>query len=171
MELHRNINRTVIVSFFALFLGTSAAQAHHESETLPLRAGDAADTCVANSQQIRVTVKGTTHKGLLKVELYKPDDKFLKDESRKVRLPAKDGPMMVCLNIDAPGTFAVTGYHDLDADRSLDKSWNFKPKEPFGVVNAETLKEKKRPKFEQVSFEVGPKGADVILILVDPKEK
>lgn len=148
---------------------SSAAWAHHDSGTLPLKETDKADACVADGQQIRVSVKGASHQGLVKVELYKPADKFLKDETRKIRVAADDKPFRVCINIDAPGTFAIAGYNDLDADRKLDKSWNFKPQEPFGVVNSDRLKKKKRPKFKQVSFDVGVNGVDVDLILVDPK--
>ncbi len=147
----------------------SSAFAHHETDSLPLFPADAADTCDDTAMQIRVTVKGAQHKGIAKVEFYRPNDKFLKDETRKVRVPASDKPFRVCINIDEPDTFAVAGYNDLDADRKLDKSFPFKPKEPFGVVNSDRLKKKKRPKFKEVSFEVGPGGADVVLILVDPK--
>jgi len=147
------------------------AAAHHDTDTLPLYPRDMADACDDTAQQIRVTVKGAQHKGLVKVELYKPDDKFLKDESRKVRVPASDEPFRVCMNVDAPGTYAVAGYNDLDANRKIKMSWTFKPKEPFGVVNSDRLKKKKRPKFHQVSFEVGAEGADVTLILVDPNAK
>lgn len=152
-----------------VLLTSGAAHAHHETDSLPLFERDLADACDDSGQQIRVTVKGAQHQGLAKVELYRPDDKFLKDESRKVRVPASDEPFRVCINIPEPGTYAIVGYNDLDADRKLDKTWNFKPKEPFGVVNAHRLTKKKRPKFHEVSFEVGSEGADVDLILVDPK--
>lgn len=150
---------------------TAPAFAHHETDTLPLYPRDKADACDDNTMQIRVTVKGASHVGLAKVELYKPDDNWLKDETRKVRVPAEDGPFRVCINVNEVGTYAIAGYHDQDANRKLNKSFPFKPKEPFGVVNQDKLKKKKRPKFKQVSFEVGPGGVDVDLILIDPKDK
>lgn len=152
-------------------VGAPLAHAHHETDSLPLYPHDKPDVCVENGQQIRVTVKGAQHKGIAKVEFYKPHNKWLKDEYRKVRVPANDAPFRVCINVDEIGTYAVVGYNDLDADRRLDKKWNFKPKEPFGAVNAHKLKKKKIPKFDQVSFEVGPTGIDVELIYVDPKSK
>jgi len=166
----RNILRSASLSagLLVVLSGFSPAFAHHESDTLPLFPRDAADACVDGSQQIRVTVKDAQHKGLVKVELYRPDDKFLRDETRKARVAASDIPFRVCFDIAEPGTYAIVGYNDLDADRKLDKKL-FKPKEPFGAVNSDKLKNrKKRPKFKQVSFEVGPQGADVDLILVDP---
>ena len=164
------LSRSVLISGLMIAGGFApSVWAHHDSDSLPLVETDKADVCAPGTQQIRVTVKGAQHQGLVKVELYKPEDKFLKDETRKVRVPAHNEPFQVCINLDAPGTYAIAGYNDLDADRKLDKTWKFRPKEPFGVVNQHRLKKKKRPKFEQISFEVGATGVDVDLILVDPK--
>ena len=160
------LNTGILIATLMTISGAQQALAHHETDSLPLYPRDAADQCVDDGLQIRVTVEGAQHKGLVKVELYSPDDKFLKDETRKVRVPASDEPFRVCMNIDAPGTYAVAGYNDLDADRKIDKKL-FKPDEPFGVVNSDKVEGKKRPKFHQVSFEVGEKGADVKLILID----
>lgn len=167
----KNIVKFVMTGLTGIAVFSSSAYAHHETETLPLYPRDAADVCDDNALQVRVTVKDAFHQGLAKVELYKPNDKWLKDETRKVRVPASDKPFRVCMNLESVGTYAIVGYNDLDADRKLDKSITFKPKEPFGVVNQDRLKKKARPKFDQVSFEVGPGGIDVDLILVDPRAK
>ena len=164
------LSKTTLAGLMILGMIAPAATAHHETDSLPLYPRDAADVCDASATQIRVTVTGAAHQGLAKVELYKPEDNWLKDETRKVRVEAQDGPFQVCMNVE-PGTYAIVGYHDRNANRKLDKKFPFKPKEPFGVVNQDRLTKKKRPKFKQVSFVVAEGGIDVDLILVDPKAK
>ena len=58
-------------------------------------------------------------------------------------------------------------YHDLDADRKLDKRWDFTPDEPYGLSNNPEIKKRRIPKFEEAQFEVGPAGADIVINLVD----
>ncbi len=161
--------KTGIFSLAAMTLIAGSTWAQDNSSELPLYPRDAADVCDDNATQIRVTVTGASAQGIAKVELYKPEDNWLKDETRKVRVAAQDGPFRVCMTVE-PGTYAIAGYHDQNANRKLDKKFPFKPKEPFGVVNQDRLTKKKRPKFKQVSFVVAEGGADVNLILVDPKD-
>jgi len=91
---------------------------------------DKADTCVADALQIRVTVHNISKVGILKLELF-GERKFLKKEGklRRIRVPAEDVKQTVCINLPAPGDYAVVGYHDKDGDRRLKKAWNYKPKE------------------------------------------
>lgn len=166
----RNIKLFSITALAALS-AAPAAYAHHESGELPIYERDLPDTCVPGAQQIRVTIIGATHKGLVKLELYSdasPDDFLEKDgRLRRIRVPARDEPISVCINVDAPGRFAVAGYHDLDADRRLDKKWNFKPKEPYGLSNNPKFKVRKKPSFDVAAFDVSASGADIDFILVD----
>ena len=152
-------------------LVSTSAFAHHDSGELPIFPRDLPDTCVPGAMQIRVTIKDATHEGMVKLELYseaQPKDFLEKDgRLRRIRVPAQDEPILVCINVDKPGRFAVAGYHDLDADRRLDKKWNFKPKEPYGLSNNPKFKTKRKPKFEEAAFEVTNFGADIDFILVD----
>ena len=131
--------------------------------TLELYAHDAADECVNDGMQIRVTAQNIYPKGILKLEIYNSEDGFLfkKGRLRKVRLEAKDSPMLVCLNISKTGRYAIAGYHDLDGDRKLKKKWDFTPKEPYGLSNNPVYKSRRLPKFEEAAFTVGENGADV----------
>lgn len=149
---------------------SSAAYAHHETDSLPIYPHEVPDECTP--QSIRVTITGATHVGLVKLELYDDldTDDFLKKKGRlrRIRVPASDQPIALCINVDRLGQYALAGYHDIDADRKIDKKWNFKPKEPIGLSNPD-YRSKKIPKFEDGAFDVGPDGADIIFNLVDPK--
>ncbi len=151
----------------------SLAHAHHETETLELYPRDAADRCMPGTQQIKVNVKGVSHQGIMKLELYKSDEGFLqkKGRLRKIRVPAEDGEQTICINVDEPGMYAVAGYHDKDGDRKLDKKWNFTPKEPYGLSNNPEIESLRMPKFEEAAFMVHPNGAEIDFILVDLRKK
>ncbi len=131
--------------------------------SLELYAGDAADECVADSLQIRITAQNIYPVGILKLELYNGEDGFLFKKGRlhRVRVPAQPSPMQVCINVPEPGTYAVAGYHDVDGNRKLKKKWDFTPKEPYGLSNNPVYKSRQLPKFEQAAFTVGEKGADI----------
>ena len=129
---------------------------------------DKADTCVADALQIRVTVHNVSKVGILKLELF-GERKFLKKEGklRRIRVPAADDKQIVCINLPAPGEYAVVGYHDKDGDRRLKKAWNYKQKEPYGLSNNPKIKSLKIPKFSQASLSVPMEGVDIDIHLVD----
>ena len=156
--------------FLALMSG--AALPAFADETAPglaldLRDGDAPDVCDAEVPQIRVTVNGIRAYGILTVEVYGDDTKnFLSKEGRlrRSRVAAEDGPQIVCINVPGAGTYAVASYHDQDADRELDRKWNFLPKEPFALSNDPKLKLRK-PRHYEAAFEAGALGADIAVNL------
>lgn len=140
---------------------------------LELYERDDDDTCDATAQQIRVTINNVSQLGIMKLELYAEKDGFLnkKGRLRSIRVPAEDAPQMMCINVDAPGTYAVAGYHDEDADRKLDKRWDFTPDEPYGLSNNPEIKKRRIPKFEEAAFTVSETGADITINLVDLRKK
>mgnify|MGYP000610336072 CR=1 FL=1 len=129
---------------------------------------DKADTCVPGALQIRVNVHNVTNQGILKLELF-GERKFLKKEGklRRVRVPAMDGPQLVCINLPLPGEYAVVGYQDKDGDRRLKKSWNYTPKEPYGLSNNPKMKSLRLPKFSETKIDVPMEGVDIDIHLVD----
>ncbi len=139
---------------------------------LELYEGDAADDCIAGSLQIRTTLIGATKKGLIKVELFGEKD-FMKKSGklRRIRVPAEDEPVIVCVNVPAPGQYAISSYHDKDGDRKFDKRWDFKPKEPFGLSNNPKIESLRLPKWSETNFDVPMNGTDITIYLVDPKKK
>lgn len=136
---------------------------------LELYDSDKADNCVAGALQIRATVTNVSKKGLVKLELFGEQD-FMKKSGklRRIRVPADEGSIKVCINLPAPGEYAVVGYHDKDGNRKLKKAWNFKPKEPYGVSNNPKIESLRLPKWSEAGFQVPMNGVDITLELVDP---
>ena len=140
--------------------------------TLELYARDAMDVCVPGSLQIRITLANMYPQGIVKFDLYGADpDEFLEKSGklRRVRVEARQSGQKVCIDVPEAGTYAVTSYHDLDADRDLDKKWNFKPKEPYAMSGNLEIKQLRLPKFEEAAFEVGVGGADIELLYYGKK--
>jgi len=77
----------------------------------------------------------------------------------------------MCINVPQPGTYAIAGYHDRDGNRKLKKKWDFTPREPYGLSNNPEIKSRRIPKFEEAAFQVGEKGADITINLVDLKAR
>ena len=136
---------------------------------LELYDSDKADNCVPGALQIRTTVTNVHKKGLVKIELFGEKD-FMKKSGklRRIRVPAEDGSIKLCINLPAPGEYAVVGYHDKDGNRKLKKAWNFKPKEPYGVSNNPKIESLRLPKWSEAGFQVPMNGVDITLELVDP---
>jgi uncharacterized protein (DUF2141 family) len=129
---------------------------------------DAADDCVEGVLQIRATVTNLSKKGIVKVELF-GEKNFMKKSGklRRIRVPAEDGAVKICVNVPVPGEYALVGYHDKDGNRRLKKAWNFKPKEPYGVSNNPIIKSVRLPKWSEAGFEVPMNGVDITLELMD----
>jgi len=125
---------------------------------------DVADKCVPDSLQIRTVINGVTKKGLVKVELFGEKD-FMKKSGklRRIRVPAEDKSVMVCINVPAPGPYAISSYHDRNGDR--------KPKEPYGLSNNPKIETLRLPKWSETNFDVPLTGADITINLVDLKKK
>jgi len=130
---------------------------------------DKADTCVPDALQVRVLVTNVSKKGLVKVELF-GEKNFMKKSGklRRIRVPADEDSIKICINLPAPGEYAVVGYHDKDGNRKLKKAWNFKPKEPYGVSNNPKIEKLRLPKWSEAGFQVPMNGVDITLDLVDP---
>ena len=145
-----------------------AISALGEARGLRLYERDASDPCRADRMQVRVMVTGVSEGGIMKLELFGEQD-FMKKSGklRKVRVPADPEPMLICMDVPEPGDYAVVGYHDKDGDRKLDKKWNFKPKEPYGLSNNPKIESLRLPKWEETRFSVPVEGRDIVINLVD----
>jgi len=133
--------------------------------TLELYERDAAEVCGADPLQIRVTLNNIYAQGIVKLDLYGGEKDFLdkKGKLRRIRVAATDAGQRVCITVDAPGTYAIASYHDLDANRKLKKKWNFMPREPYALSNNPVIEELRMPKFSEAAFPVGENGADIAL--------
>ena len=169
--MNANFRYMFLAIFFVIF-GNANAWAE-DSETLELYPRDASDVCMIDGLQIRVTITGVSEQGIMKLELYNSDDGFLSKSGRlrSIRDKALNQPQIMCINVPQPGTYAIAGYHDRDGNRKLKKKWDFTPREPYGLSNNPEIKSRRIPKFEEAAFQVGEKGADITINLVDLKAR
>ncbi len=175
---NRHLSRVALIAA-AMLTVSGSAFADEEVEKEPLSQigietglelydRDKADTCVPGALQIRVNVHNVTPVGILKLELF-GEENFMKKKGklRRIRVPAAESPQKVCINLPYPGSYAVVSYHDKDGDRRLDKKWNFKPKEPYGLSNNPEIKSLRLPKYSETGFDVPMEGVDIDINLVD----
>lgn len=144
-------------------MAAGAARAAAQSGALDIRPHEAPAVCGAQGPQIAVTVTGVRPGGILTVELYRPSSSdFLRKASRlkRVRVPAGQAPQTVCFDLDAAGRYAVAAYHDINANRNLDRKWNLLPDEPFALSGGKTLG-LRMPTFEDAAFEAGADGTAI----------
>jgi len=130
---------------------------------------DVADRCILGYHQVRITVTNVHREGILNLELFGEND-FMRSSGklRRIRVPAEDAPMKVCIHVPGAGEYAVVGYHDIDGDRKLDKKWNFRPKEPFGLSTNPVIESLRLPRWDETRFTVPHNGVDITINLVDP---
>lgn len=154
----------IVVSASLATLGVApAARAAAQGTALDIRPHEAPAVCGAHQPQIAVTVAGVRPVGILTVELYRPSaGDFLRKASRlkRVRVPAGQAPQTVCFDVAAAGRYAVAAYHDVNANRDLDRKWNQLPDEPFALSGGKTLG-LGMPRFEDAAFEAGAGGAAI----------
>ena len=165
--------RYIFFAYLLFILSATNVWANEDNKHLELYPRDASDVCVADGLQIRVTINGVKEEGIMKLELYNSDNGFLskKGRLRSIRDKALNEPQLMCINVPKAGTYAIAGYHDRDGNRKLKKKWDFTPREPYGLSNNPEIKSRRIPKFEEAAFEVGEKGADIIINLVDLKAR
>ena len=130
---------------------------------------DEADSCVDNSTQIRTLITNLSKSGIVKVELFGKKD-FMKKSGklRRIRVPADSERVSLCINVPAPGEYALVSYHDKDGNRKLKKAWNLKPEEPYGVSNNPVIESLRLPRWAEASFYVPQEGIEVVINLVKP---
>ena len=130
---------------------------------------DEADSCVDNSTQIRTLITNLSKSGIVKVELFGKKN-FMKKSGklRRIRVPADSERVSLCINVPAPGEYALVSYHDKDGNRKLKKAWNLKPEEPYGVSNNPVIESLRLPRWAEASFYVPQEGIEVVINLVKP---
>ena len=140
---------------------------------LEIYAGEQADLCELNTNQVRITVNNSEGGGMLTLELYNDPEHFLSKKGRikRVRVPSVIGSQTVCINEPMTGSYAVAGYHDVDGNRKLKKKWNQTPREPFALSNNPYIKELRFPKFSESAFELVKGGTNITIELVDLKKQ
>lgn len=74
-------------------------------------------------------------------------------QSLRLTVPARNGPVLVFRHVQ-PGTYAVSLFHDENANGRLDKSMGFIPREGYGFSRDAPVK-MAPPKFNAAQFAVG----------------
>lgn len=86
--------------------------------------------------RLQITVSGIrSTKGTITLMLYGDSDKdFLKKGGRlaRIRVVAQKGAVTACMPAPAPGSYAISLYHDEDANRKLTKNFLGLPTEGYG---------------------------------------
>ncbi|SES74597.1 Uncharacterized conserved protein, DUF2141 family [Nitrosomonas marina] len=162
-------NNTFIVILAVVLPGLADSTTAQAAQQLKIHPHEAADECNPDISQIRVTVNGVSFGGMLTVGLYDDPNHFLMRHGRKrhIRVPATGEQHLVCMNLDRHGTYAVSVYHDKDADRKLKRQQNMMPGEPFGLSNnPEPVMG--YPKFSDSAFNTRGFGADITINLRQP---
>lgn len=124
----------------------------------PLRAEDPVCGDAPDQVRLELTVAGLqSTDGQVTITVF-PDDpkRFLAKRGKllRVRLPAEAPDTTACIVLPAPGGYAVTVYHDANANRKFDLTTLGMPDEGYGVSNdAPTIMA--LPSFKDARFEVG----------------
>jgi uncharacterized protein (DUF2141 family) len=121
----------------------------------------AAQTCEGqpSAQRLTVQVSGLRAPvGEMAITLYPDDQKrFLapKGKLARVRVPATSPVTQGCFFLPAPGVYAVSVYHDANADHDFNRTLTGLPAEGFGFSNDPSTKIG-LPAFKSVRFQTGP---------------
>lgn len=102
-----------------------------------VRKSDKDRACAAGDQvRLQVTISNIrSARGTITLNLYGDrDEDFLKKGKRlgRVRIPAQKGEVTGCIPVPAPGSYAISLYHDEDANTKLTRNWLGIPTEGYG---------------------------------------
>lgn len=96
-------------------------------------------SCTGAANEIRVLVTGVKKSvGLVTVDLFpNREEGFLRGRGRldQVRFAAKAPVTKLCLHAPESGLFALSAYHDQNANGDFDKTGLGLPAEPWGISN------------------------------------
>lgn len=143
----------------------------------PLSADDAVDaaafsfehvSCEGKPNEIRVVVAGVKKaQGLITADLFpNKEEGFLRGRGRlsQVRYAAKAPITQFCVEAPEAGLFAMSIYHDENANEKFDKTGIGLPAEPWGLSNNPKVMFAPPP-VEKALFEVTADGAHVYIKL------
>ena len=148
-DIHRHLGACLVGTFAVCLLATTGA---------------AADLVVAVDN-----IK--ENNGVLRVAVYEAANWLDEDDGKlaagkAVDLTEREGDEPVVMNFELePGEYGAVVYHDVNANRVLDKNLIGIPKEPYAFsLGFDKLR---RPTFEECKFTVDEDGAAITLTLKD----
>lgn len=134
------LKRTGIIAAIAAIAGVApAAAADDDSAPNPADFQFEHVSCTGEQNEIRIVVDGVkgSH-GLITADLYpNEEDGFLRGRGRltQVKFAAKAPQTKFCVRAPEAGLFAVSIYHDENANGGFDKNGFGLPAEPWGISN------------------------------------
>lgn len=121
-------------------------------------------SCSGAENEIRILVTGVASStGLVTADLYPNEQEgFLRGRGRlsQVRFAAKAPVTKFCVQAPEAGLFAMSAYHDENANTKFDKTGLGLPAEPWGISNNPKVRFGPPP-VEKALFEVGRGAAHV----------
>ncbi len=126
-------------------------------------------SCTGAENEIRVIVTGVKDSvGLITADLFpNKEEGFLRGRGRlkQVKYAAKSPMTKFCIDAPEAGLFAMSTYHDQNANGDFDKTAIGFPAEPWGISNNPKVRFAPPP-VEKALFEVSqPTGAHVVINL------
>lgn len=147
-----------------LTLATGAALQAQAPAGIPTDLLEGAQGCEREGIRVLLRVQQVRNaEGNITALLFGDDpEMFLKKGARldKKRVPAQAGETRLCLYAPQPGVYAVSLYHDENANTDFDRNWVGLPTEGYGFSNNPSLF-LGPPSFDQTAFEVGESGTVV----------
>ena len=121
--------------------------------------------CTADDPvRLQIHVSGIkSGKGNITLMLYGDrDEDFLKKGKRlgRIRVPAQKGEVTVCMPVPIPGSYAISLYHDEDANKKLTKNWLGLPIEGYGFSRDATVSYR-LPQLDETVFTAMPGDTQV----------
>ncbi len=117
--------------------------------------------CDARPNAIDLTVTDVrSAAGTITVDLYDDvPESFLKGKRKvsRVRAPARQGTVHICLAAPKPGVYALGIYHDENANKKFDRNFIGLPTEAYGVSNNPGFR-LGPPSHDEAAFTVGAAG-------------
>jgi len=114
-------------------------------------------SCTGGANEIRVTISNVKDSvGLIVADLYpNKEEGFLHSVGRlkQVAFAAKAPQTTFCMYAPAKGKYAVSVYHDKNANKDFDKGAFGLPAEPYGVSNNPPMR-MAAPKVDEAVFDV-----------------
>ena len=121
-------------------------------------------SCSGAANEIKVIIKGVKKsQGLVTADLFpNQQEGFLRGRGRvkQVKFAAKAPQTAFCIAAPAPGMWAMSAYHDRNANGKFDKTGLGLPAEPWGISNNPGAAFGPPP-VEKAIFEVSEDGAVV----------
>ncbi len=118
-------------------------------------------SCTGDANEIRIIITGVKkNAGLVTVDLYPNNEEtFLRGRGRltQVRFAAKSPMTKLCVSAPESGQFAMSAYHDENANQKFDKNAFGLPAEPWGLSNNPKVR-LAPPPVEKALFDVTPDG-------------